>query len=75
MILRRSLFDIDHSCTDVVINGKYPLSDFAMDSQPADWPYKSMKMQYYGAEIGKWSNGLLESVPANYTTDFKSFQC
>jgi len=65
-----------HSCTDVVITGQYPLSSFAMDSQPVDWPYKSMEMQYYGAEVGEWSEaGWLSGIPSNYTTTYPSLQC
>jgi hypothetical protein len=64
-----------HSCADVQILGTQPLSDFAFDSQPADWPYSSMKMQYYGAEVGDWSEGWLTGIPANYTTDFSSLKC
>ncbi len=47
-----------------------------MDSQPADWPFKSMKMQYYGAEVGTWSKeGWLAGIPSNYTTDFEVLKC
>jgi len=64
-----------HSCTDVVITGSQPISSFPFDSQPSDWPFKSMKMQYYGAEIGTWSNGLLQDIPSNYTNDFGNLKC
>lgn len=65
----------DHSCSDVAITGTQPLSAFSMDSQPADWPFKSMQMQYYGAEVGAWKGGWLENVPSNYTTDFGTLKC
>jgi hypothetical protein len=68
-------FSSYHSCTDVTITGTQPISAFGMDQQPADWPFKSMTMQYYGAEVGTWNKGLLSGVPSNYTTDFKSFSC
>lgn len=64
-----------HSCSDVTITGTQPLESFAMDSQPADWPYKSMDMQYYGAEVGPWKDGWMESVPTNYTTNFGTLKC
>lgn len=60
-----------HSCTDVVISGSQPLSSFALDGQPADWPYAKMQMQHYTLEANEWNNGWLENIPANYTTDFK----
>lgn len=65
----------DHSCSDVIITGTQPLESFSLDSQPEDWPYKSMKMQYYGAEVGPWKNGWMENVPSNYTTDFGTLKC
>jgi hypothetical protein len=46
-----------------------------MDQQPEEWPYKSMKMQYYGKEIGTWSNGWLQGVPEKFTTDYKTLSC
>ena len=46
-----------------------------MDSQPEDWPFKDMTMQYYGAEVGPWKDGWLADVPANYTTDFETLKC
>lgn len=66
---------IDHSCTDVTISGTQPLSDFAMDGQPADWPYKSNQMQHYGAEAGTWKDNFLVDVPENFKTDFKTLSC
>lgn len=64
-----------HSCADVSILGTHPLSDFPLDSQPSDWPYGSLKMQYYGAEVGPWENGWLNGIPANYTTSYSSLTC
>lgn len=64
-----------HSCSDVTILGSAPLSEFPMDSQPFDWPYKSMKMSYYGAEVGNWSDGWLQGVPTNYTTNYDALSC
>jgi hypothetical protein len=66
---------IDHSCTDVTITGTQPISAFDIDSQPADWPFKDIQMQYYGAEVGPWKDGWLENVPSNYTTDFATLKC
>ena len=58
------------------LTGKYPLSSFSVDSQPADWPFKSMEMQHYGAEVGTWSSeGWLAGIPSNYTTDFEVLKC
>lgn len=65
----------DHSCTDVILTGSQPLSSFAFDSQPADWPYNTMKMNYYGAEASEWSNAWLSGIPANYTTEFDTLKC
>lgn len=64
-----------HSCADVKITGSQPLSAFPLDSQPADWPYNSLRMQYYGAEVSEWSNGWLSGIPSNYTTEFDSLKC
>lgn len=66
-----------HSCSDVVLLGRTPLRKFAQDSQPADWPFNSanMKMQYYSAESGSWSNGWLNNVPSNYTTNYDVLSC
>eukprot|EP00601_Ochromonadales_sp_CCMP2298_P028581 CAMPEP_0173331910 /NCGR_PEP_ID=MMETSP1144-20121109/4061_1 /TAXON_ID=483371 /ORGANISM="non described non described, Strain CCMP2298" /LENGTH=272 /DNA_ID=CAMNT_0014276739 /DNA_START=277 /DNA_END=1095 /DNA_ORIENTATION=+ len=64
-----------HSCSDVVLLGSQPLSALPYDSQPADWPFKSMKMQNYGAEVGQWSGGWLQGVPSNYTTPFDNLRC
>lgn len=65
-----------HSCSDVTITGSLPLTSFAMDSQPSNWPYKNMTMNYYGAEIGAWSSeGWLQNVPVEYTTDYGGFEC
>jgi len=64
-----------HSCTDVTISGSQPLSTFAIDGQPADWPYKSKQMQHYGAEAGAWKDNFLVDVPENYRTNFKTLSC
>ena len=70
------ILNTDHSCSDVTISGQFPITSFAVDSQPADWPYKSMQMQYYGKESGSWStDGWLAGIPANYTTDFSTLKC
>ena len=62
-----------HSCTDVVIKGSLPIADFGMNSQPKDWPYASMRMQYYSLEANEWSeDGWLLNIPSNYTTEFTS---
>lgn len=61
-----------HSCSDVTISGKVPISE-ATFGQPADWPYASMQESYYGREVGNWVDGwLAEAVPSNYTTYFPS---
>ena len=62
-----------HTCTDVIITGSQPLSDFAFDSQPDDWPYKGMEMQHYGLEAAEWKDGWLSGIPSNYTTEYTSF--
>jgi hypothetical protein len=67
------LFCSDHSCTDIVIKGTKSLSEFAMDGQPEDWPFKSMKMQYYGTEAATWNNGTLTGIPSKYNVDHHSF--
>jgi hypothetical protein len=67
-----------HSCSDVVLTGSIPHTQFAQDSQPEDWPYNSkhMTMQYYGAEIGDWSaDAWLQGLPANYTTQYDVLTC
>jgi hypothetical protein len=69
------LLDSDHSCADVTLTGSKSLSDYPFDSQPTDWPYASMKMQYYGAEVGEWSNAWLSGIPSNYTTDYGTLTC
>lgn len=67
---------LDHSCTDVVITGKLPLSSFNIDGQLEDWPYKSKKMQYYGTEASTWStDGWLQGIPLQYTIDYKTLAC
>ena len=62
-----------HTCTDVTISGTQPLSNFAYNSQPTDWPYKDMQMQYYSLEAAQWSNGWLEGIPPEYTTEYTNF--
>ena len=66
-----------HSCTDVNILGSIPYTQFPQDSQPADWPYNAahMKMQYYGAETGPWSDTWLQGLPSNYTTVYDVLSC
>jgi hypothetical protein len=66
-----------HSCSDVILQGSIPYTQFAQDSQPADWPYNAdhMKMQYYGAEVGPWSDNWLQGLPANYTTVYDVLSC
>lgn len=65
-----------HSCSDVTITGSMPLTSFAMDSQPSNWPYKNSTMNYYGAEVGDWSaDGWLLNVPIDFTTDYGGFEC
>eukprot|EP01040_Poterioochromonas_malhamensis_P013476 gene13476-14822_t len=64
-----------HSCTDVVITGTRPISDFDFDQQPADWTYKNLTMSRYTSEVGKWSNSWLSDVPSKYTTDYKTLAC
>jgi hypothetical protein len=61
----------------VVITGENSLDSFAFDYQPADWPFNSdkLKMNYYGAEAGTWSNGWLANVPSNFTSDFHTLKC
>lgn len=67
---------VDHSCTDVVITGTRDISEFAFDSQPADWPYKNLAMQYYTSEAATWSkDGWLQGLPSNFTADFKTLTC
>lgn len=58
-----------HSCTDVIITGKTPLSEASSFGQPEDWPYAKLAESYYRAEVGSWVDGwLAEDVPAIYTT-------
>jgi len=64
-----------HSCFDFTIEGTQPFESFAFDSQPSDWPYKSMDMNYYGAEIGTWEYGWLTGIPKNYTQDVEQAEC
>jgi len=65
-----------HSCTDVQITGKFPLSAAPLDFQPANWPFKTMQSSYYGVEIGTWkSDGWLSNIPSNFTTDYKTLTC
>lgn len=66
-----------HSCSDVTLLGSTPLEQFPQDSQPADWPFNSasMKMQYYGDEVGTWSNGWLQNIPSNFTTTYDALTC
>ncbi len=66
---------LDHSCTDVTIGGSSSLDKFSFDSQPADWPFKSAQMLYYGAEKGTWVDGWLQGVPSNFTTSYPSPSC
>jgi len=65
-----------HSCADVKITGTQPLSAFALNSQPANWPYASLPIQYYGNEIGTWSKeGWLAGIPSNFTTQYDLLKC
>jgi len=64
-----------HSCADVTITGTKSLGSYPLNSQPADWPYSSMKMQNYGAEVGEWSNAWLKGIPSNYTTQYTTLTC
>ena len=75
IILLRARVPLDHSCTDVTIGGTTSISQFPLDGQPVDWPFKSMEMLYYGAEAGTWANGWLQGVPSNYTTQYDSLVC
>lgn len=49
------------------------MTNFAYDSQPSDWPYKDMQMQYYTLEAADWFNGWLEGIPQEYVTDYNSY--
>ena len=62
-----------HTCTDIVVTGDQPITNFAYDSQPSDWPYKDMQMQYYTLESADWFNGWLEGIPQEYVTDYNSY--
>lgn len=62
-----------HSCTDVVITGRKPLSEFALNGQPKDWPYSTVQMQHYTLEAATWAGGWLQGVPVNYTTQYIDF--
>eukprot|EP01036_Dinobryon_divergens_P032857 gene32857-42536_t len=64
-----------HSCTDVIITGTQPITSFSMDSQPLSWPYKNITMQYYRSESSKWSNGWLQNLPTEFTTDYATLKC
>jgi len=65
-----------HSCTDVKITGKHPLSSFAFNSQPNDWPFITMPVQYYSAEVGSWTtDGWLRNMPGNFSTSFDVLKC
>lgn len=67
-----------HSCSDVTIDGEIPLSEYAptqVNAQPKDWPYSSMKMQYYGKEAATWKDSWLQGIPSNFTTAYKSLEC
>lgn len=64
-----------HSCADVKLTGSQPLSAYPFDYQPVDWPYASMRMQYYGAEASEWSASWLSGIPANYTTEYDLLKC
>jgi hypothetical protein len=64
-----------HSCTDITISGSFPIDKFSFDNQPLDWPYKSKEMLYYGAEHNTWSNGWLQGIPSNFTTEYTSLVC
>jgi len=66
-------FSSYHSCTDVVITGTKRLDQFTYNQQPFDWPYFNLPPQFYSAEVGGWTNGWLNNIPSNFTTDFKSF--
>lgn len=57
-----------HTCTDVSIGGARDLADFALDQQPADWPYRTLASGRYGAEAAEWEGGWLKAAPANFTT-------
>jgi len=65
-----------HSCTDVTITGTQPITNFFLNSQPADWPYSKLKPQYYTAERATWStDGWLQGIPSNFTTPFNKLLC
>ena len=65
----------DHSCTDVIINGKQSFESFTMDEQPISWPYKNQTMQFYTSEASSWKNGWLVDVPEEFTTDYATLKC
>lgn len=67
-----SLTLIDHSCTDIIIDGEKDLNNFSQDGQPINWPYKNQTMQYYSTEAGLWKDGWLQNVPSDYTTVYSS---
>jgi hypothetical protein len=62
-----------HSCTDIVIKGTLPLSEFTLNGQPKDWPYAKLELQHYTLEANEWSDeGWLANIPSAYTTQYKS---
>jgi hypothetical protein len=64
-----------HSCTDVIITGTQSVETFALNSQPADWPFATAPIQYYTKESGSWKDGWVTGVPSNYTTQYSNLQC
>lgn len=65
----------DHSCSDVTIKGSRALEEFEVNNQPSEWPFGTLKMQYYGKEIGQWKNGWLQNIPSNFTVNYDTLTC
>jgi hypothetical protein len=56
------------SCTDVSIAGARDISEFEVDQQPEEWPYKKLPSNQYGAEAAEWEGGWLKGIASNFTT-------
>lgn len=63
-----------HSCIDVSIYGKTPVQS-ARFPQPSIWPSANQTELHYGQEVGTWTNGWLQGVPSEFSTQAGTDLC
>jgi len=63
-----------HSCFDVSIYGSVPIAQ-ANFTQPNIWPFANQTQFVYGDEPGPWTDGWLQHVPSEFTTEQGQKMC